>query len=211
MDEPAPTTEDQHPREVGRIESFSDGVFAIAITLVSLEIIVPMHDDLGVALSQLAPNFFALALSFAVVGSYWVFHHKLFSAVVRYDRRLIWINLLVLFFIVLTPFSTSVIADFGEEPLGVIVYALVIMGAGYSSAGLTAYVFVGHRMCALSVSPAMIRYSIVRSLVVPTYFGASLLLFLIPVSTSFVLYSWFGIIAVNVLVERTAGRSAKAA
>ncbi len=117
-----------------------------------------------------------------MVGSYWVFHHRLFSAVVRYDRRLIWINLLVLFFIVLMPFSASVIADYGEEPLGVIVYAARTSWApGLASAGLTAYVFVGHRMCARSVTAARIRYAIVRSLVVPTYFAASLLLFLIPV------------------------------
>jgi uncharacterized membrane protein len=193
---------DERPREVGRIEAFSDGVFAIAITLLSLELVIPLHEDLGAALSDLWPNFFALALSFAVIGSYWVFHHRLFTAVVRYDRRLIWLNLLVLFFIVLMPFTTSVIADYGGEPLGVVVYAADLVGAGLASAALTAYVFAGRRMCALTVSDGRIRYAIVRSLVVPAYFAASLLLLLLPGSTSKVTWSWIGIPLVVALVDR---------
>ena len=200
---PAPAAEEPRPREVGRIEAFSDGVFAIAITLLSLELVIPLHEDLAAALRDLRPNFFALALSFAVIGSYWVFHHRLFAAVVRYDRRLIWMNMLVLFFIVLMPFSTSVIAEYAGQPLGVVVYAANIVGAGLASTALTAYVFVGHRMCARSESAGRIRYAIVRGLVVPCYFAASLLLLLIPVGTDVVTYSWLGIIAVNFIVERS--------
>jgi uncharacterized membrane protein len=216
MTEPDPTTVDERParpaeaprpHEVGRIEAFSDGVFAIAITLLSLDLIIPMHEGLAAGLQDLWPNFFALGLSFAVIGSYWVFHHRLFTAVVRYDRRLIWMNLLVLFFIVLMPFSTSVIADFGAEPLAVVVYAVNIVGAGLASAVLTAYVFVGHRMCSRSVSEGRIRYALVRGVVVPAYFAASLLLLLVGASTQVVELSWLGIILVNVIVARTLGKS----
>jgi uncharacterized membrane protein len=200
---PAPAAEEPRPREVARIEAFSDGVFAIAITLLSLELVIPLHDDLGAALRGLWPHFFALALSFAVIGSYWVFHHRLFAAVVRYDRRLIWMNMLVLFFIVLMPFSTSVVAEYGGQPLGVVVYAANIVGAGLASTALTAYVFVGHRMCARSVSKGLIRYAMVRALVVPCYFAASLLLLLIPLGTNAVTLSWLGIIPVNIIVGRS--------
>jgi uncharacterized membrane protein len=202
MAAPAPITEERAPREIARVEAFSDGVFAIAITLLSLGLIIPMHEDLAAALDDLWPDFFALALTFAVVGSYWVFHHRLFSVVVRYDRRLVWINLLVLFFIVLMPFSASVIADYGAEPLGVVVYAATIVGAGLSSAGLSAYVLVGRRMCSSSMSSDRIRYSMVRSLVVPVYFAASLVLFLFSVPPNVVELSWIGIFVVNVLVAR---------
>ncbi len=204
---PAPDAEDRQPREVARIEAFSDGVFAIAITLLSLELVIPAHRDLAAALADLRPDFFALGLSFLVIGTYWVFHHRLFSTVVRYDSRLIWMNLLVLFFIVLMPFSTSVIADYDGQPLGVVVYALNIVGAGLASAGLTVYVLTGHRMCAQAVTHGRIRYAIGRSFVVPCYFAASLLLLLIPVSTSTVTLSWLGLILVNIVVERTLGRS----
>ena len=202
MAAPAPTTEEGRPREIGRIEAFSDGVFAIAITLLSLDLIIPMHEDLAAALSDLYPNFFALVLSFAVIGSYWVFHHRLFSAVVRYDRRLVWMNFLVLFFIVVMPFSTNVVADYGAEPLGVVVYTVNIVGAGLASCALTAYVFVGRRMCSASVTDRRIRYAMVRSLVVPCYFAASLLLLVFSVPPNIVELSWLGIIGANVAVER---------
>ena len=202
MAAPAPTTEERPPREVGRVEAFSDGVFAIAITLLSLGLVIPLHEDLAAALGDLYPDFFALGLSFAVIGSYWVFHHRLFASVVHYDKRLVWINLLVLFFIVVMPFSTSVIADYGAQPLGVVVYTVNIVGAGLASTALTAYVFVGRRMCPSSVSDGRIRYALVRSLVVPLYFAASLLLLLFSVPPNVVELSWLGIIAVNVIVER---------
>jgi len=210
MAAPATDTEEHRPPEVARIEAFSDGVFAIAITLLSLGLVIPMRDNLGTALHDLWPDFFALALSFAVIGSYWMFHHRLFTAVVRYDRRLIWINLLVLFFIAIMPFSASVIADYGGEPLAVVVYAANIIGVGLASTALTAYVFVGRRMCASSVSDARIRYPVVRGLVTPCYFAASLLLLLIPVSTSTVELSWFGLFVVDAVVERSLGRAARA-
>ncbi len=202
MPEPETSAETAQPREIARIEAFSDGVFAIAITLLSLDLIIPMHEDLAAALGDLYPNFFALGLSFVVIGSYWVFHHRLFSAVVRYDRRLVWMNLLVLFFIVVMPFSTNVIADYGAEPLGVVVYTVNIVGAGLASCALTAYVFVGRRMCAASVTDRRIRYAMARSLVVPCYFAASLLLLLFSVPPNVVELSWLGIIVANAVVER---------
>lgn len=207
MADAAPDAEKRQPREVARIEAFSDGVFAIAITLLSLELVIPASEDLAAALGDLWPDFFALGLSFLVIGTYWVFHHRLFSSVVRFDSRLIWINLLVLFFIVLMPFSTSVVADYGGQPLGVAVYACNIVGLGFASSALTVYVLRGRRMCAAEVTQGRIRYAIGRSFVVPTYFAASLLLLLLPVATSTVTLSWLGLIPVNIVVERTLGRS----
>jgi len=195
----------EHPRAVARVEAMSDGVFAIAITLLSLQLALPLHGDLGDALVALAPDFFAFALSYAVIGSYWVFHHRLFAAVVRYDRRLVWLNLVMLFFIVLMPFTTSVVAEHGNDPLGVLVYAGSLIGAGLASAALTAYVFVGHRMCAASVTPRRVRYALVRSLVVPSYFAASLLLLLVPGATGSLTMTWVGIPLVLYVVARHYG------
>jgi uncharacterized membrane protein len=95
-------------REVARIAAFSDGVFAIAITLLALQLEIPFGDrvDVWAGLRDLWPSFLSFAISFAVIGAYWIAHHRLFSLVERYDRRLLWLNLLALFFIVLMPFTT---------------------------------------------------------------------------------------------------------
>lgn len=202
MSEASLQSEVEHPHAVARVEAMSDGVFAIAITLLSLQLAIPLRSDLGAALVELVPDFFAFALSFAVIGSYWVSHHRLFAAVVRYDRRLVWLNLLMLFFIVLVPFTTSVVSEHGNEPLGVLVYACSLIGAGLASAALTAYIFVGHRMCAASVTSRRVRYALVRSLVVPAYFAASLLLLLIPGAAGDVTMTWVGIPLVTFFVAR---------
>jgi uncharacterized membrane protein len=205
MTEAGPQLEVEQPHAVARIEAMSDGVFAIAITLLSLRLVIPLRGELDAALADLVPDFFALALSYAVIGSYWVFHHRLFAAVVRFDRRLVWLNLLVLFFIVLMPFTTSVVAQHGNEPLGVLVYAGSLIGAGLASAALTAYIFLHHRMCAASVTPRTIRYAVARSFTVPAYFAASLLLLLVPGAAGNVTTTWVGIPVVLYFVARRYG------
>src|SRR6185503_18293736 len=82
--------------ETGRIEAFSDGVYAIAITLLILDLKVPMTQDghLGVALLRQWPTYFAFLVSFAFIGIMWVNHHRLFNHIRRSDNRLLFLNLL---------------------------------------------------------------------------------------------------------------------
>ena len=178
-------------KEVARIAAFSDGVFAIAITLLALQLTVPITGDLGRHLRELWPSVLSFIISFLVIGSYWVGHHALFAVIERYDRRLIWLNLLVLFFIVSLPFTTSLIGEHGGDPLAVVVYALSIAAAGLSTAGLVAYALAGHRLSSVTVPAAVIRFSIVRSLVTPCVFLASLLL--LPLGNEVTTYSWLAI------------------
>ncbi len=189
-------------KEVARIAAFSDGVFAIAITLLTLQLQLPKGGTLAQELGGLGPNFFAFVVSFLVIGTYWLAHHRLFAVVVRYDGRLIWLNLFTLFFIVLLPFTSSVIAEHGNQPLAVIVYALSLAGAGFANTAMAAYVLVGRRMCPASTPWAVVGYNLWRGASVATYFCASLLLLLLPGGVSLVTYSWLGIPVVGALLRR---------
>lgn len=117
--------------EFSRIVAFSDGVFAIAITLLVLGLGVPRHlhgESLAEALWDQRESLFAYALSFAVIGRFWVVHHRFFSDVVGFDGRLLGLNLFYLAWIVLIPFSSSVLGDHGGQTASVVLYAANLSG-----------------------------------------------------------------------------------
>ena len=121
----------EHETEFGRIVAFSDGVMAIAITLLTLNLEVPdvsANDSAALArgLADLAPHFFAYALSFAVVGRLWLVHHRFFATLQGFDARLMVANLVYLSLIVLVPFASDVLGTYGELDVAVITYALVL-------------------------------------------------------------------------------------
>jgi uncharacterized membrane protein len=133
-----PTDFDRQEREVEftRALSFSDGVFAFAITLLVTTIDMPnlsggdSDDAFLQQLDDLAPFFASYFLSFAVVGLLWLRHHRLFSRIHLLDQRALVINLVLLSFVVLMPFSTEVMARYGDLALGVSTYALNLAIAG---------------------------------------------------------------------------------
>jgi uncharacterized membrane protein len=118
--------------EFSRIVAFSDGVFAIAITLLVLTLSVPDHLEHGRTLTDelwdLRHALLAYAISFAVIGRYWVNHHRFFSSVTSFDGRLLGINIFYLAWVVLLPFSTDVIGNHGGEAAAVILYAVNLVG-----------------------------------------------------------------------------------
>ena len=112
--------------EFSRIVAFSDGVFAIAITLLVLNLGVPehiRHDDLWPVLRDQGQDLFAYALSFAVIGRFWVVHHRFFSEITAFDGRLLVLNLFYLAWIVLIPFSSQVLGDHGDDTAAIVLYA----------------------------------------------------------------------------------------
>lgn len=98
----------------GRLEAFSDGVLAVAITLLVLDLHVdaPPGDSLWSQLHGEWPSFAAYVLSFFLIGVIWVNHHALISLAARVDRRLMFYNLLLLFFVSTIPFTTSTLASY---------------------------------------------------------------------------------------------------
>jgi uncharacterized membrane protein len=131
--------------DTGRLEAFSDGVFAVAITILALNLTLdgPGRNRPSLA-GQLAahwPAFAAYAVSFAAVGIIWVNHHTLLRNFSEIDRTLLFLNLLLLFFVVTIPFATSTIAAYlragGQDAsLAAAIYQGVFVCMGLSFAGL---------------------------------------------------------------------------
>jgi uncharacterized membrane protein len=116
---------DEAEVEFNRIVAFSDGVFAIAITLLVLGLTVPPHiSHLRRALLNNQDDFIAYAISFAVLGRYWLSHHRFFSALERFNGRLMALNLVYLACIALVPFSSQVLGDYSGRTEAVVLYAI---------------------------------------------------------------------------------------
>jgi uncharacterized membrane protein len=117
----------------GRIEAFTDGVIAIIITIMVLELKVP-HDASFAALREAAPVFLAYVLSFINVGIFWNNHHHMMHAIKHVDGRVLWANLTLLFFLSLVPFVIRWIDESGMVTAPVAAYGAVLTGAalGYS-------------------------------------------------------------------------------
>jgi uncharacterized membrane protein len=160
--------------EFSRIVAFSDGVFSIAITLLVLNLGVGKgisNGDLANALWDQRENLLAYALSFAVIGRFWIVHHRFFSEVTGFDNRLIALNMLYLAWIVLIPFTSEVLGEYGGQAPAVILYA----------ANLTGVVVVGMWMAAdarraglTSTDPAAHVEQRWRSVYIATVFLASI-------------------------------------
>ena len=128
-------TSESHPPERSkaqfeRLVFFSDAVFAIAITLLVLDLKLPPGSHGTVDLSQIGDKLFGFGLSFAVIGLYWINHHQLFGALKREDSLLRYVNLLFLASVVFLPFPTSVIAEFPATPSSVTFYAASVASVG---------------------------------------------------------------------------------
>jgi TMEM175 potassium channel family protein len=106
------TTGDAGRKETGRVEAFSDGVFAIAMTLLVLNIKVPTANpgNLGTLLWQQWPSYLAFVISFAFIGIMWVNHHRLFVHIRRIDHMLLVLNGALLLGVTAVPFPTAVLA-----------------------------------------------------------------------------------------------------
>jgi uncharacterized membrane protein len=121
-----------------RLEAFSDGVFAVAITLLVLEIAVPGEEgDLAHQVAELWPSFAAYVVSFFTIGIIWVNHHTMVTRIERLDRTTLFLNLNLLLWVVLIPWSTALIAEHlrdtsGDEHFAAAVYAASFLFMGFS-------------------------------------------------------------------------------
>ena len=113
----------------GRLEAFSDGVIAIIITIMVLEMKVPHGTDLH-SLAEILPVFLSYVLSFVNVGLYWNNHHHLFQAVKHVNGAVLWANLHLLFWLSLFPFTTGWMGENHIATWPVVVYGAVLIMAG---------------------------------------------------------------------------------
>ena len=113
----------------GRLEAFSDGVIAILITILMLELKVPEGADLA-ALRSMGPIFLTYILSFVFIGIYWNNHHHMLHMVTRINGKILWANMHLLFWLSLVPFTTAWLGSHYTEPLPTAVYGIVLFAAG---------------------------------------------------------------------------------
>ncbi len=177
-------------KETGRVEAFSDGVFAIAITLLVLELKVPHLENggqggslVGALLSQW-PSYLALVTSFFTILVMWVNHHAIFRLVKKVSAPLLYANGLLLLVVTVVPFPTALLADYYEKPGAAVAAAayagwFVVAGVAYNLVWQTA--IAGRRLLRSSVSEERIR-EISRSywLGVPGYLAATAGAFVSP-------------------------------
>jgi uncharacterized membrane protein len=115
----------------GRLEAFSDGVIAILITIMVLELKIPEGSDLH-ALRPMVPVFLAYVLSFVIIGIYWNNHHHMFQATDRINGKVLWANLHLLFWLSLIPATTAWIGETSSAPVPTAVYGAVLLMAGFA-------------------------------------------------------------------------------
>jgi uncharacterized membrane protein len=149
---------------VHRLAALTDGVFAIVMTLLVLEISIPeiaqssLHAELPRRLLELWPKLLSYAISFIILGMFWYLHHLAFHHIKRSDNGLIWLNILFLLFIALIPFSTSLFGSYGTEQLPLIIYATNIILALFMRFILWTYATGKHRLVDRDINLRLVKW-----------------------------------------------------
>jgi TMEM175 potassium channel family protein len=171
--------------KTSRLEAFSDGVFAVATTLLVLEIHVPTGDDLWHELGDEWPSFAAFAVSFWVIGIIWVNHHGVFDHLRRADRGVLYCNLLVLMTVVFIPFSTALIAEHlksgADEQTAALVYSIAFLALAIAFGVLWTYIVRHRERLGVELSDDQVRRTTLTFLIGnPFYAVAVIVAFISP-------------------------------
>jgi uncharacterized membrane protein len=173
--------------QLERVILFSDAVFAIAITLLIIEIHLPeFHGadatewNLVRALAGLVPRFIGFLVSFMLIGMYWTRHHYLFGHVVRYTQKLLWLNLIFLLSIVLLPFSTGAFGEYSTPHTIHLITPLIIYVLNFCFTGAMMYWLWAHisspanHLADEALTPEIARQAKVRAAIVPAVFALTI-------------------------------------
>ncbi len=173
-----------------RLEAFSDGVFAVAITLLVLNLQVPQlvaGSELVSRLGALWPKLLSYALSFVLVGIYWVAHHNTFHYIKRSDRNLLWLNILLLMCMVFLPFPTALLGQYPEQRVAIIIYAGTLVITGLVLQALWWYATSGYRLVDRTIDPRLVQRATRRNLTAPLIYLLAIGISVFSVPASFVL------------------------
>jgi uncharacterized membrane protein len=195
---------DEWPTE--RLQFFSDAVFAIAMTLLVLDIDIPDVDSsrLGDALRDAQPQVFAFVLSFAVIAASWVAHHRRFEIVRAADMQLVRLNLALLMVVTFLPFPTAVLSEYGSETPAVVLYAGTVAALGLIQLITWSHVWRSG-LLSVDVDEESYRYARRGLIVDPAVFLASIVVSLLGFPLAAML-AWLAILPASWLVRVTAGR-----
>jgi uncharacterized membrane protein len=194
--------------ESTRMELFSDGVFAIAATLLVVEVTVPAVGDgqLGKALHEAWPSYAGYAVSFAVIGVHWVNHHATMDRIANADRTLLFLNLLILGCIAFIPFPTALVADYVKEggnnaKWAAFTYAIVLLLAALSFALFWGYLSRHRELLTDDCEPHAPRVAVTRSIAGAGAYGVTAVLALISPTVAVVFF--FLIAGAFIFAERS--------
>jgi uncharacterized membrane protein len=168
-----------------RLEAFSDGVFAVAITLLVIEIAVPTGEDLWHQLKDEWPSFAAFFVSFWVIGIIWVNHHGVLDHLKRANRGVLYLNLLLLMTVVFIPFSTALLAEHlksgADEEVAAVVYSAAFTAMGLAFGSLWTYITRHRQALGVELSDDEVRRRTVVFLIGnPFYVIALVVAFISP-------------------------------
>ena len=177
MADPSILIDRQTEKQIDRIAFFSDAVFAIALTLLILDLRSPAETaaaNVPHELVRLWPAYLSFLLSFIVIGLYWNSHHRLFGLIRGYDRGLIWLNLALLLCIVVLPFPTSLIGQHQVADVSYIVYAAWVALTATAAGCLTWHAVGNHRLVDAALDGRFLRFLVARSWSAAAFFVASI-------------------------------------
>jgi uncharacterized membrane protein len=171
--------------KTSRLEAFSDGVFAVAITLLVLEIHVPGGEHLWHQLKEEWPSFASFFVSFWVIGIIWVNHHGVLDHLKRADRPVLYLNLLVLMTVVFIPFATALIAEHlksgADEQTAALVYSGAFLALAIAFGALWTYIARHREQLGVELSDEAVRRTSLTFLIGnPFYAVAVIFAFISP-------------------------------
>jgi len=181
-----------------RLEAFSDGVFAIVITLLVLDIRFPEVDysQFWVTLNSLVPRILAYVMSFIIIGLYWVTHHNSMHAMRKTDRGFLWLNILLLLCVSFIPFPTSLLGRYPFQAGPIIIYGITLITCNVVGVIMVFYVYYHPHLAVTEFSKQYMRSHIPNYIMINgAYLGAILLADPLPL-LSYMIY----IIAVLLLI-----------
>jgi uncharacterized membrane protein len=164
-----------------RLVAFSDGVFAIAMTLLVLSLTIPdlhgsessINEKLWETFREQAPELWSYTLSFAVIGRYWLVHHRLFGLVRRADTRLLVLNLFLLGCIAVIPYPTEILGRYGDTTAGVVIYSATLTVTGIANLLVTRHIDAAGLLDERATAKYR-QHAHLRSATLPIIFGLSI-------------------------------------
>jgi uncharacterized membrane protein len=202
--------DDAPSNDTGRLEMFADGVMAIAITLLILEVAVPHVEGrlLASALARQWPSYVAFVVSFLTIGIIWVNHHHMFKLIARTDHTFLILNVLFLMMICILPWPTALLADYARDheaaTVAAAIYGGVMTGVAVMFNLVWRYAAGRHRLLVPGISNEALAKSHRNYLAGPIVYGAAMLIAFVEPYVSIGIYA---ALAVYWLLPRTGPRA----
>ncbi len=189
--------EEIHDNVLGttRIEALSDGIFAIVMTLLVLEIHVPelgqitSSTALIQALIALAPKFLSYCISVVILGLFWIGHHLQFYYIKHSNRTFLWINILFFASISLIPFSAALLGNYPHEQISVIIYGINLIISGILLVALWVYANNGHRLVHDDIDHQLVRSAFIYMMMGPIAYACCIAISFWSVTATLYVYA----------------------